>query len=325
MCGSRDALDKFLTSAPQRSIDQLADELRVIQAMPPVDRTSYSDIWSTVYISLRDLIIPTANQYNAWNGHPDIRTMPGAHLPDFASIINSCLPNKPLISERFNASASTYDTNSPVQGNMAVKLASLWHEHLPETPHDDIIEIGAGTGKFTTEMLRYVSPRHLTLYDITPLNPSLPGKHICEDGELAIRTISDDSIDAITSSATIQWFSSIPGFIHHCHRILHTGGQLVLSTFAPDHFHEISNNLPSPIHYFSVDQWHQLLDEKFHIDVISQDRITLHFDSPIDLLKHLRNTGVNALQPSVTAARNIIKQSLHTLTYKPLYIIATKL
>lgn len=324
MCGSKDRLADYLTHAPKRPIDELADELRAIQTQPTIESDKTIDLWSTVFISQKDLIIPTANQITAWSGHQDIRLTPGSHLPDFATIIDTCIPNKQLISERFGSAAHTYDTNTPVQSDMALMLANLWSEHITDIHPDNVIEIGCGTGKFTTEMLRYLTPRHLTLYDISPINPNLPGIHLCLDGELAIRTIADDSIDTIASSATIQWFSSTPDFITQAHRTLHSGGQLVLGTFAPGHFAEINDLLPSPIHYLSTERWLGMLDGKFRINTITEDSTTLHFDNPAALLKHLRDTGVNALKPSVSAARGIINQNICSLTYRPLYIIATK-
>jgi hypothetical protein len=79
MCGSGDALKRFLDNAPQRSIESLKRELTSIGEstlrLPPSQFE-----WSTVYIGGHDRIFPVANQMNAWEGANCIMT-DEAHYP----------------------------------------------------------------------------------------------------------------------------------------------------------------------------------------------------------------------------------------------------
>lgn len=324
MCGNPDRYQNFIANAPSRSIENLAEELQAIAINGAVEGTDARGIWTAVYIGSHDLVIPTKNQIRAWEGHPDVRIIDEPHLPDFNKIINSAIPNKKRIIQKFTQSSETYDTNSPVQSAMARRLAELWHTHRSNIPLSDMVEIGAGTGKFTREMLRYFSPKKLTLFDLSPIPAAVPGTHKIADAEIAIRHFEPESLDAIASSATIQWFSSIPDYISYTRKALRSNGQIALSTFTTGHFAEIHDFLPSPIHYLSPEQWEAILCRFFKIECIVQEPITLSFDTPRHLLTHLRDTGVNAMQPSPSAARAIINHQVTTLTYRPIYIIATK-
>ncbi|MDR0430324.1 MAG: DUF452 family protein [Tannerellaceae bacterium] len=67
MCGSSDALKRFLDKPPTRGIDSLRKELTSIgkSALSP-NASNFN--WSKVYISNRDKIFPPENQLRAWEG-----------------------------------------------------------------------------------------------------------------------------------------------------------------------------------------------------------------------------------------------------------------
>ncbi|MDE6488536.1 MAG: hypothetical protein K2L46_04585, partial [Paramuribaculum sp.] len=87
-------------------------------------------------------------------------------------------------------------------------------------------------------------------------------------------------------------------------------------------FHEIRR---SP--YPSLKKLTEWISQDFKIIHSDEQHIPQHFNSPKELLTHIRLTGVNALSSngkSVTEARNIINRNLKTLTYHPIIIIARK-
>ncbi|WP_455669426.1 DUF452 family protein [Phocaeicola sp.] len=65
MCGSGEAMNVFLENEPQRSLEELRDELRLIgeqvSALP-----FFKFEWKKAVIGKRDLIFAAANQWNAW-------------------------------------------------------------------------------------------------------------------------------------------------------------------------------------------------------------------------------------------------------------------
>lgn len=89
---------------PRRPVDELADELRAIEALN-VPHTR----WDLAYISQGDRIIPADNQQRAWHDTPT-RLLDGGHLPDFKAILSPLLIDKDLVASRFARAAATYDT-----------------------------------------------------------------------------------------------------------------------------------------------------------------------------------------------------------------------
>lgn len=80
MCGSSDVLKRFLEKAPERSLENLREELGSIgknaSGSPP---SSFK--WDKVYIGSRDKIFPAANQMRAWEG-TDYAVTDWEHYPD---------------------------------------------------------------------------------------------------------------------------------------------------------------------------------------------------------------------------------------------------
>lgn len=325
MCGSAESLSRFLScGAPQRPVAELAEELRAIAALP--HRPDLMRLWDAVYIGLRDMIIPTVNQENAWHGHPDIRMTDMPHLPDFDNIVTGAIINKELVTRRFSRSALSYDSEASVQRDVARRLADAVGCHISGRTVRNALEIGAGTGMFTNELLRYVAPAALTLWDITPISCRLPGYHRQCDAETEIAGVGDNSFDLVTGASTIQWFNSPSTFIRHSYRVLDRGGLLALSTFGPENFKELAPFIATPLNYLSIEQWENLLSEVGFTGIdVSGGYETRHFDSTADALRHIRQTGVNALgHTSAASTRAILRSGIRTLTYNPIFIVASK-
>lgn len=78
MCGSAEALQRFLAHAPQRALEELREELRLIgeRAEKPL-RSAF--VWDKAYIGRQDKIFLPVNQERAWEGTP-IYWVEGEHL-----------------------------------------------------------------------------------------------------------------------------------------------------------------------------------------------------------------------------------------------------
>lgn len=321
MCGSATAAKEYDRHAPQREISELADELRAI-AKRSTDQNK--EHWDTIYISESDLIIPTANQKAAWGKHTDIRTIEGPHLPNFQRIISERFINKQLVATRFSKALQTYNENASVQAETALRLIEMIGQRNPPQP-TAALEIGTGTGMLTHLLVNKLRPRDITLWDISDIPETLPGTHLTCDAEVEIKHADAETFQLIASSSTIQWFNSPIDFIRHAHRTLKPGGMLAFSTFAPENFNEISHILPTKLHYHSAAEWNTILTEAGFRDIKIEHRTkTLQFNSPDELLRHLKQTGVNATTPSFAAAKKTLSSGITTLTYHPLIITATK-
>lgn len=326
MCGSRNALNEFQAHAPQRSIQSLDQELRSIARMPQMPQ--HKAVWDKVIIGTADNIIPTANQQEFWQGHPSVNRIESPHLPDFSEIVEQMLISKPRVAHQFEMAAPTYDSQASIQQKVATELTSI----LAKASNDanrikNIVEIGPGTGTLTQHLTEIYPQSRLTLIDIAPISPTLPGEHIIADAEVEIMKFAPNSIDIITGTSAIQWFNSPATFLERCYRSLREEGIVGLSTFGPDTFSEISQYLSARLDYRTVDYWQLLLKRiGFKAIEIRESRHTMSFASAQHLLRHIKETGANALssRPAPNAARQIIGEGISSLTYHPIIIVAKK-
>lgn len=244
------------------------------------------------------------------------------------------------------------------------------HEQL--THFDRVFEIGCGTGFLTNALLGNFDVSHLILNDLVaecelhidallsnitnssglPVNDfervgklsGLSWEFIA--GDINVSEIKPEQ-DLICSASSLQWVNDIPALLDKIHLNLSDDGCLALSSFGPNHFSELSelnkvnesqqqlNNIKSGLSYINQENWLTMLGSKFSIQDIQTHTITLWFDSFDELLKHLRNTGVNGNASGRWSQR--IKQDFSEryealfsqkgklpLSYEPVFIVANK-
>ncbi len=322
MCGSGQRLAALVSGGwVQRPVDRLDHELRAIAAIGHCREKM--NLWDIVVVGKRDMIIPADNQLRAWSGHPDVRCVDEPHLPDFDSLIDRLIVNKPLVARRFGGSVDSYDCEADVQRHVAHRLAGVIRERLAGRRVSDVLEVGCGTGFLTKELAALAGQPRLELWDLVAIPQSLPGVHRQCDAEIRICKESDESRDLIAGSSAVQWFNSAAAFVRHCHRVLRHDGLLALSTFDPDNFPELMPFLPSTPNYYSVGQWSRLMSEVGFREVsINAETMTREFDDTASLLRHLSRTGVNAVSERIPASvtRSILRSGIRRLTYRPLIV-----
>ena len=110
-------------------------------------------------------------------------------------------------------------------------------------------------------------------------------------------------------------------------------GYLVLSTFCANNIEEFTQASGVGLNLPSQRQWQAMFSPAMTIYVCQASILTKTFDSPRDVLKHVRDTGVNALAhgPQATVlARKVLtnyplgSDSKYHLTYRPIFIIARR-
>ncbi|MCI8998126.1 MAG: DUF452 family protein [Muribaculaceae bacterium] len=332
MAGSGEAYKAFATTLPERQITELKEELMAVE-------TNDSPIitWDKAIISASDRIIPPANQFNAWENEAfEICSYEGAHLPAFPTLLPSLLTDKSLVKRRFHRAASTYDSNAIIQQRIARNLMDLWTADSAKPL--DILEIGCGTGYSTRLICNNCNITTLRLWDLTISDSfveefSRLGADIesC-DAETEIRNLPSESIDAIITTSTVQWFNSLPSFLLQVERVLRPGGQAVISTFGPDTMREINATMGRESLYPDIDTLHRMIPGGMIIGHLSSTTMHLTFPTPMDVLRHVRLTGVNATTPAASAAETraflrsypTLPDSTAPLTYQPIYMILTK-
>lgn len=321
MCGSEDVMREFSSAMPTRDISELKEELQAIAGRETVVAPQFD----RAYISRRDRIIPPLNQKACWlQNNVETVEISGGHLPDFNAILNCEIIDKQRVERSFSSALETYDSRATVQHLVARRLLELWKEFAELPARGEILEFGVGSG-FYTRLLRHNLSENvkLRLWDLAPSSAEVEQ---C-DAETAINDVPPESLAALTSSSTVQWFNSFPRFLKRCVKSLEPGGVAAFSTYGPETYREIAPFQKNRLHYFDADTLRNHLEEMKQQGLIKEYYVceeitTLDFLTPRDLIAHLKESGVNATQsPDVRGALAMVRASLKRLTYQPLYLL----
>ena len=242
--------------------------------------------------------------------------------------------NTAKIKESFTRSFPTYDRQATAQ-RIAIKRLSDTIIRISGKGVESILEIGCGTGLFTAELSRRLSYRTLVANDLCEIDKSrLPEGVVFLPGD-AEQLPFAGTYNLIASSSTVQWFRDIPSFLKKIEKNLAEHGTLALSTFGPENLRELRAITHQGLSYRSLEEWNGLISACFDIAVLQEEYIPVYFDSPPELLRHLRETGVNGIDVPPLSAGDVLRlcktyeQRYRTekglpLTYHVIYIVAHK-
>ena len=236
--------------------------------------------------------------------------------------------NKDLIQKRFAKNLDTYNDNAKIQKKMAERLLSF----LDRKDFNDILEIGCGTGFLTQLVNEKFSFKTYTANDIVEscekyvkeINPKI--NFIPADIEKAVEN-SDKKYDLIISNAVFQWVENLESFIKLLVSKLNDGGVLLFSTFGPENFREVNFVLGKTLPYYSANELQEII--KDYKNIVEQEMHVMAFKTPKDILKHIKSTGVNALEMVSWTKSDMQKfengynnfcSGIPTLTYHPIYV-----
>lgn len=338
MCGNKSNLNFFMDNRPKRDIDSLRNELISVRNTSQLHKDVFTE-WDVAYISKYDYIFPPDNQINCWKGKTRYVMLDDEyHLPGcLLSVINANIINKALVKCRFGKSFDTYDKYSDGQAKIAANLLNKWLDidfHTEKT----IYEIGCGTGLFTRMYAKTFSPSKIILNDIAP---NIPIKNF-EGFAKEISTLYGDGESVfphdtpfyIVSASTVQWFENIPAFLNMLYRTLDDEGYIAISSFGESNYQEIRSVFSSSLTYYTLREWGNMLENAgFIANELSEGKFHIEFNSAKDLLRCLKNTGVNAITSPQKISKDKFKnlQELlpkrngkYILTFNPIYIIAHK-
>lgn len=245
--------------------------------------------------------------------------------------------DKQRIARFFERSQHTYDQAAEVQKHIQQCLYQYYLTYASSAR--SLLEIGCGTGGLS----------HLLTQD-RQFERAVFNDFYCSDKlkqilaqSPAYMFIQADAehydfgkgFDVLLSASSIQWFESPLSIVDQARRCLNTSGVLLLSTFAPDNLSEVQALTGSGLHYPSLLDWQEALSEDFNIHILEVTQELCFFQSPIAVLQHLKQTGVNALSQkllSPSALRRFLNDYAQrfacdnqvSLTYRPLYCVASK-
>ncbi len=242
--------------------------------------------------------------------------------------------NPKILKQKFEKSMPKYDSNAVVQREMAERLVALLSKNCGGK-FSHILELGSGTGVLTKILSDSLEYDFLTCNDIVEKSKSyLTNLGISFDFILgnSAKIKPCGHPDLIISNAMFQWFADLTPVLQHYSRVLSTGGVLAFSTFSTENFREIRDVLGLSLNYLSLVQIQELLQHNFEIVAIEEFERVLEFSTPLEMLAHLKNTGVNSLSSGKMTFAQVktfcdeisTEDGKCSLTYSPVLVVARK-
>lgn len=253
--------------------------------------------------------------------------------------------DKKLVARCFAQARNTYEQEAYVQRQVAEKMMELLNNafctYPPEALPKHLVEIGCGTGNFSRLLAAQWHPVSFLLNDLCPemedcLTDLCRQPAIYFQAEDAEVLTLPEGTELITSCSTVQWFNHLPDFFMRCRNALSDNGWLAFSTFGRQNIYQIRELTGNGLDYRELKELVQMLETDFEVIHAEEEVCTLNFDSPLDVLKHLKQTGVTGTEKKVWSrgrlqqfCENYIRlfgngQGKVSLTYHPIYILAKK-
>jgi malonyl-CoA O-methyltransferase len=239
--------------------------------------------------------------------------------------------DKALVRRRFARAVPTYDAQAKVQAAMARHLCSL----LPTRHYGAVLEIGCGTGLLTREVAEKLSFSSYTANDLVPecgvgLQALLPQARFIA-GDMDSLALAG-GYDLVLANASLQWSHALPALLDRLYAALAVGGLLAFSLFGQRNLWQIREYFGVGLAGLPLEAVGGLVQGRLlHLEEEEQECC---FDSPLAVLRHLQQTGVNAVGGSVAvlspAALRRFDQEYRAryacrLTYQPQYIVLCKI
>ena len=209
--------------------------------------------------------------------------------------------SKDKIAQTFCRSARYYDRYAFIQNQIAAMLAGrLKNEHIR-----NILEIGCGTGNYTSLLKQRFPQANITSMDISlDMIKVAKGKINKKEVNFFVADAEEthfwQDFDLITSNACMQWFSDLGGSFFKYKPLLKERGFFVFSLFGPQTFYELKRCLNilkkgkitiSADYFLDFKQVSCMLGENFSQSRAEEKTIFAVFPSLRELLYHIKYTG----------------------------------
>ncbi len=213
--------------------------------------------------------------------------------------------------QSFNRAADTYDAVAELQYEIGDRM--LERMDFIRLKPQRILDLGAGTGKFTAALMQRYRKADVIALDIAPAMLAHVQQRggwmrkpqcVCADAE--VLPFADDSFDFIFSNLMLQWCTDLEATLAELRRVLSPGGLLMFTTFGPDTLMELraswadANGYPHVNRFTDLhDVGDLLLQTKWADPVMDSERITVTYRELPRLMQDLKQLGAH----NVTAGR----------------------
>ena len=249
--------------------------------------------------------------------------------------------DKEIVRKRFEKSRDNYNKHAFVQRRICREITDCMEANRIALD-GLLLEVGCGSGLLSAEILKKAVPEHYYLNDLVT-EKECGITQVLDQYRFLNRTFLEgdaeiigfpQQLDAIVSTSAVQWFSNLPAFILKVWRALRPGGIFAFSTFGPENFQEIRSACSQGLFYYTSEEINEMMAGGFDVLCVHDEIIPLHFNRPVDVLRHIKNTGVNGLvKPSGWGRQKlqafeknypVSPQNGCLLTYHPIIILARK-
>ena len=242
------------------------------------------------------------------------------------------------VHDSFRRSLPSYSAEASPQRRIARLLVQRLLRVCPTTNFRSLFEFGCGTGHLTEPLHQALQIERTTLNDLVadvaqdiavPFEAFIGG---------AVETVAwPADVDLIASASALQWLEDPDALLRRLAEHLAPHGWLALSTFGPQQFVELQklgSDAGAP-GYITPDRIGAALSAALKVVDLGGATFKLWFDSPTEVLRHLRRTGVNGRASGRWTRRDLEQFSQAyvdrfavagrvPLTYHPVWVIATK-
>ncbi len=238
------------------------------------------------------------------------------------------------VKKQFEKSMKDYDKNATVQDLMASKLVIELLKIGNE--FENILELGSGTGLLSKRIAKDLKFKHFYANDLVDKSKSYVQKFIPHASFLAgnaLKIKPPRKVELVISNAMFQWFDNLDKAFEILRLSMTTGAVLAFTTFSPANFKEITEITGLTLKYKSKKEIEEILASHGFEVLYSEDFYeVMKFNTPLELLAHMKNTGVNSLSEKTWTVKKVKdfcdkfskKYPTPTLTYSPIIIIAKK-
>jgi malonyl-CoA O-methyltransferase len=202
----------------------------------------------------------------------------------------------------FSAAATQYESYAQLQQHMAEEVAALAQILLARREAPRVMDAGCGTGFLLFSLARARPQWRMIGLDFAPAMCVHVKRNqraqpvLCADMEAI--PLADGTLDAIVSSAAVQWVPDATAMLREWGRVLKPGGMILLASFGPGTLRELRtafsavSDAPHVQDFLSLSELKQAASEAGFSSLQAMQRIEqLPYASPAALMQQLKAIG----------------------------------
>lgn len=236
------------------------------------------------------------------------------------------------IRKAFSNAAVQYDVLASLHREIGRELSAQLRDVY--TREGRVLDIGSGTGWFANRLKHFFPASSVIALDLSNdmLRQSQSRAEDFNRLQANARSLpfKDESFDLITSNLAFQWLDDLRQGFDECRRCLADDGQLTLTLFGYETFHELfealgrtcmdqKKKVPDFRRLPTGEQVQDILRELNFRDVeVKKERIQVRYPDMMSILKWIKDIGANALRKPEFLGKDVLKAAddYYNIRYK---------